>query len=152
RTERPRPQPLRAYPGRFAVGPLRRPPPGPGPPVRLRQPRLPPGNLRRAPGGDRPGRRPPHRAPARAADGCRPGPRWRERADAAAEAGVARRRATYEQARALRANGACVAQIARTVGISRMTVYKYLREGPPQRKRHSIHGKQRVLEPYGPYL
>lgn len=78
--------------------------------------------------------------------------RWRDRAAAAAEAGVARRRATYEQARALHASGACVAHIAREVGASRMTVYKYLREGPPQRKRHSIHGKQRVLEPYEPYL
>lgn len=77
---------------------------------------------------------------------------WRERVEAAAEAGVARRRANYEQARTLRANGACVAQIARTVGISRMTVYKYLREGPPQRKRHSVHGRQRVLEPWEPYL
>jgi transposase len=78
--------------------------------------------------------------------------RWRERAAAAAEEGVARRRANYEQARALHANGASVAQIARTVGISRMTVYKYLREGPPQRKRHSVHGRQRVLEPWEPYL
>ena len=78
--------------------------------------------------------------------------RWRERAEAAAEAGVARRRANYDQARALHAKGASVAQIARTVGIARMTVYKYLREGPPQRKRHSVHGRQRVLEPYEPYL
>jgi transposase len=78
--------------------------------------------------------------------------RWRDRMDAAAEAGVARRRERYEQARALHASGACVTQIAREVGTSRMTVYKYLREGPPQRKRHSIHGKQRVLEPYEPYL
>jgi transposase len=78
--------------------------------------------------------------------------RWRERAEAAAEKGVARRRETYEQARPLHANGASVAQIARTVGASRMTVYKYLREGPPQRKRHSVHGRQRVLEPYEPYL
>jgi transposase len=78
--------------------------------------------------------------------------RWRDRMDAAAEAGVARRRARYEQARALHATGTPVAQIARTVGASRMTVYKYLREGLPQRKRHSIHGKQRVLEPYEPYL
>ena len=78
--------------------------------------------------------------------------RWRDRVDAAAEAGVARRRDRYHQVRALRATGACVADIARTVGASRMTVYKYLREGPPQRKRHSIHGKQRVLEPYEPYL
>jgi transposase len=78
--------------------------------------------------------------------------RWRERADAAAAAGVARRRAKYDQARALHATGASVAQIARTVGASRMTVSKYFREGPPQRKRHSVHGKQRVLEPYEPYL
>jgi len=76
----------------------------------------------------------------------------RERVDAAAEAGVTRRRETYEQARALHADGACVAHIAREVGVSRMTVYKYLREGPPQRKRHSIHGKQRVLEPWEPSL
>jgi transposase len=78
--------------------------------------------------------------------------RWRERAEAAAEEGVARRREKYEQARALHATGASVAQIARMVGTSRMTVYKYLREGPPQRKRHSVHGRQRVLEPYEPYL
>ena len=78
--------------------------------------------------------------------------RWRDRMDAAAEAGVARRRANYEQARALHAHGASVAQVARTVGISRMTVYRYLREGPPQRKRHTVHGRQRVLEPYEPYL
>jgi transposase len=78
--------------------------------------------------------------------------RWRERVDAAGEEGVARRREKYDQARALHATGASVAQIARTVGISRMTVYKYLREDPPQRKRHSVHGRQRVLEPYEPYL
>ena len=78
--------------------------------------------------------------------------RWRDRAATAAEAGVAHRREKYEQARALHATGACVADIARTVGASRMTVYKYLREGPPQRKRHSVHGKLRVLEPSEPYL
>jgi transposase len=78
--------------------------------------------------------------------------RWRDRAEAAAAAGVARRREKYDQVRALHATGASVAQIARTVGASRMTVYKYLREGPPQRKRHSVHGRQRVLAPYEPYL
>jgi transposase len=77
--------------------------------------------------------------------------RWRDRQEAAAEAGVARRRANYEQARTLHAAGVTVAEIARTVGIARMTVYKYPREGPPQRKRHSLRGKQRVLEPYEPY-
>ena len=78
--------------------------------------------------------------------------RWRERQAAAAEEGVARRRAKYEQARALHAKGATVAAIARTVGIGRRTVYRYLREGPPQRKRHTVHGRQRVIEPYEPYL
>jgi transposase len=78
--------------------------------------------------------------------------RWRERVEAAAEAGVARRRANYDRVRALHAARMTVAEIARTVGIARMTVYKYLREGPPQRKRHTVHGRQRVLEPYEPYL
>jgi transposase len=78
--------------------------------------------------------------------------RWRDRLDAAAEAGVARRRANYDQVRSLQAAGMAVAEIARTVGIARMTVYRYLHEGPPQRKRHSVHGQQRVLAPYEPYL
>ena len=30
--------------------------------------------------------------------------------------------------------------------------YESLREGPPQRGRHSLHGRQRVLEPWEPYL
>jgi transposase len=76
----------------------------------------------------------------------------RARHEAAAEAGVARRREKYEQVRDLHERGAGIMEIARTVGISKMTAYKYLREGPPQRKRHSIHGKQRVLEPWEPYL
>jgi transposase len=78
--------------------------------------------------------------------------RWRERQEAAAEAGVARRRANYERVRALHAAGMAVAEIARTVGIARMTVYKYLRQGPPQRKRHTVHGRPRLLAPYEPYL
>jgi transposase len=45
-----------------------------------------------------------------------------------------------------------VAAIACTVGVSRMTVDQYLREGPPQRKRHRVHGKPRGLAPYEPYL
>jgi len=104
--------------------------------------------------------------PARAADQPRSPPdevyqgkrrhpqpeRWRDRQEVAAAVGVARRRSHYEAVRALHAQGVTVAAIARTVGISRMTVYKYLREGPPQRKRHTVHGQQRVLAPYEPYL
>lgn len=84
---------------------------------------------------------------------CHPQPeRWRDRMEAAADEGVARRRANYDRTRSLRAAGMTVAEIARTIGIARMTVYKYLREGPPQRKRHTMHGQPRVLVPYEPYL
>jgi hypothetical protein len=78
--------------------------------------------------------------------------RWRERQAAAAAAGVARRRAKYEQARALHANGATVAAIARTVGIGRRTVSRSLRQWPPQRKRHTVHGRPRVIAPDEPSL
>ena len=78
--------------------------------------------------------------------------RWRERAAVAAAAGVARRQATDDQAQTLPAKGASVAQSARTVGIARRTVSRSLREGPPQRKRHRVHGRQRVLAPDEPSL
>jgi transposase len=76
----------------------------------------------------------------------------RARADAAAEERVARRRANDEAARTLHAEGVGVSQIARQLGIARMTVYNYLHGGPPQRKRHTMHGQQRVIEPWKPYL
>jgi transposase len=78
--------------------------------------------------------------------------RWRERQAAAAAVGVARRRAKYDQARALHAKGATVAAIARTLGIGRRTVYRYLRDPPPQRKRRSDYGQRRVITPFEPYL
>lgn len=78
--------------------------------------------------------------------------RWRDRQTAAAEAGVARRRAKYEQARALHANGMTIVEIARTVGIGRRTVYRYLRQDPPERKRRSDAGQRRVIAPFEPYL
>ena len=70
----------------------------------------------------------------------RPRPGWRGGAE------------KYDQARALHARGATVAAIARTVGIGRRTVYRYLRDPPPQRKRRSDYGKRRVITPYEPYL
>jgi transposase len=78
--------------------------------------------------------------------------RWRERQAEVAAAGVARRREKCDQARALHARGATVAAIARTVGIGRRTVYRYLRAPPPQRKRRSDFGQRRVITPYEPYL
>jgi transposase len=76
----------------------------------------------------------------------------RARQEAAAEAGVARRRAAYEQVRALHAQGATNAAIARAVGVGYCTVYRYLRDPPPQRKRRSDYGQRRVITPYEPYL
>jgi transposase len=76
----------------------------------------------------------------------------RARQAAAAEVGVARRRATYEQVRALHAQGATNAAIARTVGIGYRTVYRYLHQDPPARKRRSDYGQRRVITPYEPYL
>jgi transposase len=78
--------------------------------------------------------------------------RWRERQAASAAAGVALRREKYDQARTLHAQGATVAAIARTVGIGRRTVYRYLRDPPPQRKRRSDYGQRRVITPFEPYL
>jgi transposase len=76
----------------------------------------------------------------------------RARQEAAAEAGVARRRAKYEQARALHANGATNAAIARTVGIGYRTVCRYLHQDPPVRKRRTDYGQRRVITPFEPYL
>src|SRR5262249_14940886 len=69
-----------------------------------------------------------------------------------AAAGAGRRRDKYAQARALHARGATVAAIARTVGIGRRTVYRYLRSPPPERKRRSDYGQRRVITPFEPYL
>ncbi len=76
----------------------------------------------------------------------------RARQEAASEAGVARRREKYEQARALHAQGATNAAIARTVGIGYRTVYRYLHQDPPVRKRRSDYGQRRVITPYEPFL
>ena len=65
---------------------------------------------------------------------------------------MARRRANYDQARVLHAQGATVAAIARTGRIGRRTVYRYLRAPPPQRKRRSDYGQRRVITPFEPYL
>ena len=76
----------------------------------------------------------------------------RARQEAAAEAGVARRRAKYEQAWELHAKGATNAAIARAVGIGARTVYRYLHQDPPQRKRRTDFGQRRVITPFEPYL
>jgi transposase len=78
---------------------------------------------------------------------------WQQRAEAESLRRHAQRMASYEAICALHTKGAEIAEIARTVGVSRRTVYRYLRlGGPPERKRPSSGRRRRVLEPYEPYL
>jgi transposase len=61
--------------------------------------------------------------------------------------------AIYEAVRALRAQGTPVATMARQLGISRPTVYAYLRRDmPPGPRRLQRPPSARVLTPYIPYL
>ena len=79
---------------------------------------------------------------------------WRSLEQRAAEAGRQRHTAQvarYAAIHRLRAAGADSAHIARTVGVSRETVYRYLRlPGPPERLRLPTRGT--ALTPYRPYL
>jgi transposase len=76
----------------------------------------------------------------------------RARQEAAAAAGVARRRATDERVRALHAQGATNAAIARAVGVGYCTVERSRRDPPPRRKRRSDDGQRRVITPDAPDL
>jgi transposase len=57
----------------------------------------------------------------------------------------------YEAIHALSAQGTCITTIARQLGISRPTVYAYLRRGTPPTPRSPQRSGQ-VLRPYLPYL
>src|SRR5262249_7861896 len=92
---------------------------------------------------------PPRPPPATRSRGRRSGALPRK---AITELRLERRRAAYERVRALHATGMNVAAIAHAVGVSRMTVYAYLRQGPPQPQRHAHRRRPRVLDPYEPYL
>ncbi len=77
---------------------------------------------------------------------------WAQRAEEESTRRLALRHAKFEAACELHARGAGVADIARAVGVTRRTVYRYLSDGPPQRRRPTPHGRRRVLEPWEPYL
>ena len=63
----------------------------------------------------------------------------------------ARRVTPFERVHALRAADADIADIARSVGVSRETVYRYLRMAqPPERKRPKP--RRKILDPNLPYL
>jgi transposase len=78
---------------------------------------------------------------------------WQHRADEESQRRHAPHVARYEQVRALHEKGADIADIARQVGVSRKTVYRYVRmDGPPERRRPGRRPGDRVLAPYEPHL
>ena len=82
-----------------------------------------------------------------------PLPLWCQRAEEASLDYHRQRVAAYEAVHALRAKGADVADIARTVGISRQTAYHYLSMSTaPARRRRRFERRDRVLDPYEDYL
>jgi len=79
--------------------------------------------------------------------------RGQERAEEASRQRHERLVQQYEAIRRLHAAGADVADIARRVGTSRRTVYRYRHlAAPPERKRPHRPRRQRVLTPYEPSL
>jgi len=78
---------------------------------------------------------------------------WQLRQDEEGERRHAKRIAQYAAIRTLRHHGADVAAIARTVGVSRETVYRYLRlDDPPSRPRPQRPPRAQVLAPYEAYV
>lgn len=75
-----------------------------------------------------------------------------QRAEEESKRRLGLRQAKYEAVCALHDKGATIMDIARTVGVTRRTVYRYLNDGPPQRRRPTARGPRRVLEPWEPYL
>jgi len=79
--------------------------------------------------------------------------RWTQRQEEQSLARPATRVAAYETTHALHKRGVTMADIARTLGMSRQGVYRYLHQAtPPARKRPSQRRRVRVLEPYEPYI
>jgi transposase len=74
------------------------------------------------------------------------------REEAAGQRRHARALELYERVHTLAAKQVDVANIARQVGVSRQTVYRYLRRTtPPERTRIHV-GRRHVIEPYKPYI
>jgi len=79
-------------------------------------------------------------------------PPWQQRAEEDSLRRQAPWVARYEHVLALRARHVDVTDIARMVGVSRQTVYRYLSlDGPPPRKRHATR-RRTLLAPYKEYL
>ncbi|HEU5422431.1 MAG TPA: ISL3 family transposase [Nitrolancea sp.] len=93
----------------------------------------------------------PAEAPADPSPAALPALPWQQRAEEAGRQRHAAQLARYEAIHQLHSAGADIAHIARTVGVSRETVYRYLRlPGPPARMR--LPARAAALDPYLPYL
>ncbi len=76
---------------------------------------------------------------------------WEQRAEEASQAKHQAAVERYQRIRSLHAAGADIADIARTVGVSRVTVYRYLRLTALPERKHS-RCRRPVLDPYKDYL
>jgi transposase len=80
-------------------------------------------------------------------------PPWRQRQAEASRQRHAHRIEQYRRIHQLRERGVDIAQIARAVGVSRETVYRYLRQPePPMPKRPTGRRSRSALAPYVAYL
>lgn len=77
---------------------------------------------------------------------------WEQRAEETRRRKHAPRVTAYERVWAMRLQGHDIAHIARTVGISRQTAYRYLAMSRPPEHRHKHERAPRPLDPYIPYL
>jgi transposase len=93
-------------------------------------------------------------APVAPAVPAKPGQPWQQRQEEDSLRRHAVVLARYQRVIALHAKRAEIADIARAVGISRTTVYRYLRlGGPPERKQPRPRRRHhKVLDPYEAYL
>jgi transposase len=77
---------------------------------------------------------------------------WQQRAETAGLRRHARRVEQHERGQALHRAGVAKLEIARTLGISRRTVYRYLGLASPPERRQPRSSRRRLLEPYEPSL
>jgi len=82
----------------------------------------------------------------------RPLVRWEQRAAAVSHQRQAPKVTIYERVWAMRAQGHDIAHIARTVGVGRPTVYRYLSMDRPPERIHRPQRARRPIDPYVPYL
>jgi transposase len=77
---------------------------------------------------------------------------WAQRAEETSRRKHAPRVRAYERVWAMRLQGHDIAHIARTVGISRQTAYRYLAMSHPPERKRKYERASRPLDPYIPYL